>query len=297
MIKHKRFFLITLIFLGTKGYTNDCVQQVTGLTDVLYSSNQSNKLTVYEVEKLVSLCPKFPEVYIAYAFALHKENKYDQAIKAWSIARDKVFSSSLSYDEKNYKSVVVSLYELHAELSLKRRVDAFLSLEKLKRIFSKPLNKDIASFLSFYLQLQQEFNNQIILNPLSTQEIDSILTNTRSFSVEPPEISYQIGFDLNKSIPSLSFEPTLKEIAKSFVEGGYQKISVVGHTDNQGGTAYNLKLSKDRAYSVAKKLIEFQPKLKGHLLIVGKGASELIAEGSTEEVHRLNRRVVFIIQK
>jgi OOP family OmpA-OmpF porin len=75
------------------------------------------------------------------------------------------------------------------------------------------------------------------------------------------------------------------------------KVSVEGHTDNRGGVAYNLGLSKRRAASVVKWLVShgIEP---GRLASQGFGLKRPIDSNDTAEGRQNNRRVEFhIIEK
>ncbi len=95
---------------------------------------------------------------------------------------------------------------------------------------------------------------------------------------------------LPKSIPILK---RLAEILKKF--RGYE-IEIHGHTDNIGDANYNLILSKKRAESVYNYLIKegISPK---QMKTIGFGFKYSIADNSTEEGRRKNRRVEFILKK
>ncbi|MBK8554978.1 MAG: OmpA family protein [Lewinellaceae bacterium] len=71
-------------------------------------------------------------------------------------------------------------------------------------------------------------------------------------------------------------------------------FSLVGHTDNSGDDAYNLKLGKARAESVADVL-----KANGidpsRIQVSSKGEAEPAADNNTEEGQRQNRRVVLTV--
>lgn len=68
------------------------------------------------------------------------------------------------------------------------------------------------------------------------------------------------------------------------------KVRIIGHTDNVGDEAYNMKLSKERAEDVLKlfnrKGINFN-----RLEAIGKGDTAPIADNQTDEGRQLNRRI------
>jgi OOP family OmpA-OmpF porin len=74
------------------------------------------------------------------------------------------------------------------------------------------------------------------------------------------------------------------------------KLNILGHTDNQGGNALNLALSKNRAMAVKTYLVG-----KGiageRIMTDGLGSSKPIADNSTPEGREKNRRVEFYIVK
>ena len=69
---------------------------------------------------------------------------------------------------------------------------------------------------------------------------------------------------------------------------------IVGHTDSVGGDAYNVDLSKKRAFTVAKSLQAAGAAGK-YIHIVPMGKQQPFATNSTREGRQLNRRVEFFI--
>jgi len=88
--------------------------------------------------------------------------------------------------------------------------------------------------------------------------------------------------------------PGLVEIKTALLDLEHDaSILIVGHTDNQGGDAYNMDLSKRRAASV-RRWLEDHDVRKGAIYIDGKGFREPKASNATEAGRRLNRRVDFV---
>ncbi|MCY7394722.1 MAG: OmpA family protein [Nocardioides sp.] len=93
--------------------------------------------------------------------------------------------------------------------------------------------------------------------------------------------------DLNAAATARLAEITQKLVA----DKASGAVSIVGHTDDQGSDSYNLDLSKRRAASVAAVL---QPALADQSLTVtveGRGETEPVADNSSEDGRRANRRV------
>ncbi|MEO0183664.1 MAG: OmpA family protein, partial [candidate division WOR-3 bacterium] len=73
------------------------------------------------------------------------------------------------------------------------------------------------------------------------------------------------------------------------------EVEIQGHTDDIGADAYNLKLSQKRAEAVRDYLINKHMIEPVRLIPVGYGERRPIADNSTEEGRRKNRRVEFLI--
>ncbi|MGA0557690.1 OmpA family protein [Larkinella sp. VNQ87] len=71
------------------------------------------------------------------------------------------------------------------------------------------------------------------------------------------------------------------------------RFLIVGHTDSDGDVATNQKLSEQRALSVRNYLANKFKIAENRLEIIGKGESEAIADNSTPDGRRQNRRVEF----
>src|SRR5690606_29132356 len=72
------------------------------------------------------------------------------------------------------------------------------------------------------------------------------------------------------------------------------KLTIVGHTDADGNSDANLKLSKDRAEAVKDALVNHYNIPESRLQTDGKGASDPVADNATADGKKQNRRVEFI---
>lgn len=103
-----------------------------------------------------------------------------------------------------------------------------------------------------------------------------------------------IEFDTDKStLRPISIEE-LNELHQLLIKNDTLKIAIHGHTDDQGTTAYNQRLSEKRAKAVYDFLINKNVQAE-RLRYKGFGETEPIDDNETEAGREVNRRVEFII--
>ncbi len=111
------------------------------------------------------------------------------------------------------------------------------------------------------------------------------------------EISDKIYFDTNKDVIQERSFPLLDAVSASLTSHPeVEEVSVEGHTDNAGKAPKNLSLSKRRAASVVKYLVD-KGIVATRLKSEGFGQTKPIASNDTEEGKSENRRVEFVITK
>ncbi|MEM6892904.1 MAG: OmpA family protein [Bacteroidota bacterium] len=88
----------------------------------------------------------------------------------------------------------------------------------------------------------------------------------------------------------------IRQIYQVLQQDGNINLKIVGHTDSDGADDANLTLSKSRADSVKKALVDIYGVSGDRLTTDGKGESEPVEENSTPEGKAKNRRVEFIKQ-
>jgi len=104
-------------------------------------------------------------------------------------------------------------------------------------------------------------------------------------------VTWGIYFDFNKDTIKPESAPVLKEIAQAMTNNPEWKLTVAGNTDNIGGDAYNLDLSKRRAAAVKQALVTQYHIGPDRLATDGYGASHPIEPNDTLEGRARNRRV------
>jgi OOP family OmpA-OmpF porin len=105
---------------------------------------------------------------------------------------------------------------------------------------------------------------------------------------------YGIYFDTNSSAIKEESEPILKEINTLLKQNPSLNLYIVGHTDNQGGYAYNMELSQKRSESVVRSLTEKYGITSSRLTSAGVGFLSPVATNDKEEGRAQNRRVELV---
>ncbi len=105
---------------------------------------------------------------------------------------------------------------------------------------------------------------------------------------------YGVYFDSGKAVLKPTSKPTLNQIAKLLREHSDWKILVVGHTDNQGGFEYNIKLSKRRAEAVVNALVKHYGIARDCLKPWGDGYTAPTAPNDSAADRAKNRRVELV---
>jgi len=120
--------------------------------------------------------------------------------------------------------------------------------------------------------------------------LESALTKSKRIRI------YGIHFDFNSATVRPESGPVIHEIADALNHHPEWRLTIEGHTDNVGGDAYNLDLSKRRAAAV-KTILVTQYKISStHLTTAGYGATRPVATNSTDAGRALNRRVELVRQ-
>ena len=105
---------------------------------------------------------------------------------------------------------------------------------------------------------------------------------------------YGIYFDTDKDTMRPDSQATLQEITKLLGANRSLRVSVVGHTDNQGKPDYNLDLSRRRAAAVVRELTSNYGIAADRLSSFGCGFYAPVGSNDTEEGRANNRRVELV---
>ena len=105
-----------------------------------------------------------------------------------------------------------------------------------------------------------------------------------------------ITFPTNQSAINASFYPVLNSVATVLKKYDKTIVDVYGFTDSTGSADYNMKLSKERALSVANYLLNQGVTPPERFVVQGFGEQNPIASNDTEQGRAANRRVEVQIQ-
>ena len=106
-------------------------------------------------------------------------------------------------------------------------------------------------------------------------------------------IALQINFDTNKAVIKPESMPLVKQIVDLMKNQPTLKISIEGHTDNQGTAAANKTLSMERAKAVVAAVTAEGIKA-ARMEAVGWGQEKPIADNRSEDGRARNRRVELV---
>jgi len=124
------------------------------------------------------------------------------------------------------------------------------------------------------------------------QGMEKFVTNVFLTKGEKMSMTLQIQFDFDKDDIKAAFHDDIARVAKALNADPGSKAQLEGHTDNMGPDSYNMSLSKRRAESVKKYLVEKFNIKSSRLSTAGYGESKPVATNDTAAGRYKNRRVV-----
>jgi outer membrane protein OmpA-like peptidoglycan-associated protein len=141
------------------------------------------------------------------------------------------------------------------------------------------------------------YNVQLVVKLLMKQDVTANASALAGSIKETGRVVVSgIYFDTDKAELKPASEPALAEIVKMLKTDAALKVYVVGHTDNVGLFAHNVKLSQDRAASVVNELVTKHGIAGSRLTPFGSGPTAPIASNKNEEGRAKNRRVELVAQ-
>ncbi len=177
------------------------------------------------------------------------------------------------------------LYRIREEFDPKRNgyvysIGETSDLEELYRMFQKVKELDFMDAEVFAIQEEQLIDLSSLAGKRSEElngsriRLNNILFAYKSAAIEPGS------------------EETLAQITALLRRHQSLDLVIEAHTDDIGGSAYNLELSQDRANSVVDHLVQ-QGIPAERFVAIGHGSDTPIASNKTPSGRSLNRRVEF----
>lgn len=103
-------------------------------------------------------------------------------------------------------------------------------------------------------------------------------------------------FETNKTVISEAVKPILDQLAETAARCGRYSYVIETHADKRADEGYNKILSEARAHAIKDYLLRKNIDY-GRLKTVAYGESKPLTDGTSEEDHAVNRRVVIIPQR
>jgi iron complex outermembrane receptor protein len=150
----------------------------------------------------------------------------------------------------------------------------------------------LANLRAYGIKLKYKFN------------AGSMATETKAAAYVPPPVmaaaapvahSYQVFFDFNKSDLTPEAVKVVDQAAANAAPAKVTRIDVTGHTDTVGSDAYNMRLSRRRAESVAAEL-EARGIPSSEIAIFAKGKKDLLVPTADGVREPQNRRVQIVYE-
>ena len=116
---------------------------------------------------------------------------------------------------------------------------------------------------------------------------------TDSNGLEAVKVTFDSGilFATNKADLNANSKSALANFSKTLRENNLLSVDIYGHTDSTGNDGINIPLSNMRAQSVESYLKSCGVSASQFKNVSGKGSSEPVADNSTVEGRKQNRRV------
>jgi OOP family OmpA-OmpF porin len=130
------------------------------------------------------------------------------------------------------------------------------------------------------VQQPYRFNAQLSVNQAEQKIIDDALKNRI------------IEFESGSTILTAAGQQILDEMAVALNKVGGKKVKIIGHTDSSGDANKNTVLSQQRAAAVQSYLVS-KSIAADRLSTEGKGSSQPVADNTTADGRRKNRRIEF----
>jgi len=144
--------------------------------------------------------------------------------------------------------------------------------------------------------LTRQLDEKRVKQPLTVAEVTRALNNRSiklfNLNTKPSlDVSIHFKFDSTEVIEASS--ESVDVLATALMDDTLKgkKVTIIGHTDEQGTDEYNKGLSRKRAESIAKAIAKKYPQLSDQITVRGAGENEPLYTGKTDWDYQMNRRI------
>jgi len=245
--------------------------------------SESNPQQVIELlQRSALVCPNFNALYML-GLIYTQQEKVEPAMAAFQQARTRAVSS------KAEALALAREGELLARTGQLTR--ALKALELAQRFHPAPVPAWLeASLKDTRIKIHQSL--------IPAADIAYVFESGTQYSRDGrfavrPALNLPVHFDYDRADLNSAGTRQVVELGRALADPAMQQLSfmLVGHTDSRGTMTYNQALSENRAATVKLELQRRFPSLTGRLETSGRGETELLYDGNSEEDHMLNRRV------
>ncbi|MCS6898042.1 MAG: OmpA family protein [Nitrospira sp.] len=141
--------------------------------------------------------------------------------------------------------------------------------------------------VGFYMDRQKKAIEEKLAKELANHDVEIKKLPDNTIEVD---LKGEATFASNSSDVKPSFADALAKLGGVIAEYDSTAVHVIGHTDNQGSTAYNQQLSQARATAVAARLMSAGVHQR-RVLTEGRGETQPKASNASSEGRSQNRRV------
>ncbi len=258
----------------------DCAQAQLFFKDGINAGKELNWPQAQNLlKKSTSLCNKFDNWYLY--------GQVEQRMENFTIAASAFEDARKFANNDNQQALAIARY---AEvLSQQGQLSEPLSiLREARKMHNNPP--------AWMKELSLSLDHKRLKQPLTVAQITRGLQGRAVKLLQPdakPSVNITINFEYNSTTVTKDSLQNIDILARALEAEtmGDHLVTIVGHSDERGKKDYNLLLSERRADFIATTLIDINPKLKTRLITEGKGESEPLYTGHSEDIYLLNRRI------
>ncbi|MBC6401779.1 MAG: OmpA family protein [Ekhidna sp.] len=194
----------------------------------------------------------------------------------------------ISEKEKSPLKASIQVYDLHsAEVLYENNSDSLTG----EFYMVLPVNKQLGGYVKKKGYLYKDFSFTT-----DNKELDSLIIQLSSVEAGKSLILRNIYFETNSYSLDKKSKVEIENAVSLLKENPNINFMIEGHTDDVGGTAYNLDLSEKRAEEVYRNIIN-KGISESRLKYEGFGASSPIFPNNSEINRKFNRRIEFRVMQ